>query len=320
MILSAPENVFQRLAQRIDPGSRLLRAWPPAGGISATITALELEQPGGAIKRVIVRRPAAQALERDPDAAAREYRLLQLTRSSGLPTQAPLYLDQSGTLFPTPFLVLEYVDGAPQFAFPDLNAAMQQLAWQLAAIHRVDSYALDTSLLLGQATDAAAIFGARPGTLDQSLDEGRIRDILEAAWPFRRPNAPALLHGDYWPGNILWRDGKLAAVIDWEDAGLGDPLVDLSISRLDLAWIFGTEAMDSFTEQYRSRMPIDYTDLAYWDLVAALRLLRLAGADLAAWAAFFAPFGRPDITEATIRRDFGNFTAHAFARLMEQSG
>ena len=58
----------------------------------------------------------------------------------------------------------------------------------------------------------------------------RIRDMLASAWPFPRPNPPALLHGDYWPGNILWKDGRLAAVIDWEDACLGDPLVDLAMA------------------------------------------------------------------------------------------
>jgi aminoglycoside phosphotransferase (APT) family kinase protein len=36
----------------------------------------------------------------------------------------------------------------------------------------------------------------------------------------------SLLHGDYWPDNTLWRDGRLVCVIDWEDAALGDPLAD----------------------------------------------------------------------------------------------
>ena len=27
----------------------------------------------------------------------------------------------------------------------------------------------------------------------------------------------ALLHGDYWPGNVLWKNGALVGVIDWED-------------------------------------------------------------------------------------------------------
>jgi aminoglycoside phosphotransferase (APT) family kinase protein len=60
-----------------------------------------------------------------------------------------------------------------------------------------------------------------------------------------------LLHGDYWPGNVLWHDGKIVAVIDWEDARLGDPLIDLAMSRLDLVWICGIYAMHMFTEQYQ---------------------------------------------------------------------
>ena len=25
-----------------------------------------------------------------------------------------------------------------------------------------------------------------------------------------------LLHGYLWPGNLLWQDGRLVAVVDWE--------------------------------------------------------------------------------------------------------
>ncbi len=32
---------------------------------------------------------------------------------------------------------------------------------------------------------------------------------------------------------MLWKDGQLVAVIDWEDAPLGDPLADVANSRLE---------------------------------------------------------------------------------------
>jgi aminoglycoside phosphotransferase (APT) family kinase protein len=41
---------------------------------------------------------------------------------------------------------------------------------------------------------------------------------------------PALLHGDLGPEHLLVRDGRLAGVIDWSDARLGDP-------ALDYAWL-----------------------------------------------------------------------------------
>jgi aminoglycoside phosphotransferase (APT) family kinase protein len=43
----------------------------------------------------------------------------------------------------------------------------------------------------------------------------------------RGDRADAWLHGDLMPGNLLVRDGRLAAVIDCETVCIGDPAVDL---------------------------------------------------------------------------------------------
>ena len=104
-------------------------------------------------------------------------------------------------------------------------------------------------------------------------------------------------------------------MIDWEDAQWGDPLLDFAISRLDIYWIFGGDALNSFTQHYLSRMALDTACLPYWDLYAALRLARLAGTDLAGWAAFFQPLGRPDITEQTIGAFYQNFINQALEKL-----
>lgn len=62
------------------------------------------------------------------------------------------------------------------------------------------------------------------------------------------------------------------AVIDWEDAGTGDPLTDLANGRLEIAMFGGQEAMAEFTGRYRSLMPtVDDTNLPCWDSCAALR-------------------------------------------------
>ena len=82
-----------------------------------------------------------------------------------------------------------------------------------------------------------------------------------------------------------------------------------------MAWILGMEAMASFTRLYQARMDLDYGALPYWDLCAALRLMRIAGPHLAEWAAFFAPFGRPDITEQTMRADYASFVGQVLAAL-----
>ena len=42
-----------------------------------------------------------------------------------------------------------------------------------------------------------------------------------------RPAPPVLVHGDYHFGNMLFDAGRVAAVVDWEIAQLGQPLLDL---------------------------------------------------------------------------------------------
>ena len=147
------------------------------------------------------------------------------------------------------------------------------------------------------------------------LDVEHIRAALENVSSFSQQNKSVLLLGDYWPGNILWQDDTIAAVIDWEDAQIGDPLIDFAISRLDILWIFGLDAFQNFTRHYQTLMAINYANLSYWDLCAALRLARLIGADLAEWTAFFSPFGRTDITEHALREHFGFFITQALEKL-----
>jgi aminoglycoside phosphotransferase (APT) family kinase protein len=313
--VSIEPNKFEQLVQTIAPQSRLRWTWPLKGGISAEMIAFEIERPDSQFSRMILRRPSEQTLQRNPHAAEDEFKVLQLTKSLGLATPTPYYLDQSGANFSTPYLVIEYIDGKPEFA-PDPGADfIFQLAKHLAKIHSAGYSNQDISFLPKAANACIEISREQLTNLDPSLDDGSIRGALEEVLPLPQRNAPALLHGDYWPGNILWREDMLVAVVDWEDAKLGDPLIDFAISRLDILTIFGIEAMQSFTHHYQSLMDIDYAYLPYWDLCAALRLARIIGTDLAGWAAFFVPFGRHDITEHTFREQFRFFVRQAFEKL-----
>jgi len=78
--------------------------------------------------------------------------------------------------------------------------------------------------------------------------------------------------------------------------------------------------MQAFTREYQAGRAIDEAALPYWDLCGALRLARLAGADLAGWAAFFGPFGRRDITEYTLRERYGYFADQAIEGLRAVRG
>lgn len=254
------------VVEHIIPGGRLLQHGPLSGGVSATLTALEVAHLDGRQERLVIRQYGSTDLRQNRQVASHEFNVLRLAHAHGVPVPRPVYLDDAGQLLGSPAIVIEYVDGETVFDPPDLKDHLSQLAAVLARIHEIrDSPALASLKRVGSG------FGPRPAALDDDLGEDEIRDALESAWPLDGTNEPALLHGDFWPGNVLWREGEIMAVIDWEDVRVGEPLYDVANCRLELFWAFGEDAMEIFTAAYRTRAAIDLGNLPYWDLVAALR-------------------------------------------------
>lgn len=304
---------FEQIVQIVLPQGRLLRAWSLSGGISAEMTVLEVAMPDGLTQKLVVRQFGGEQSGQTLHPAAKEFQLLQITNTAGLATPKPYYLDLSGQILPAPYLVIEFVPGEMVLAPANRTTYLTQLADHLAGIHRFNGTDFDLSFL-GEPITACAEM-ARPAVDKSLFDEAKIRAVLASYQLVESSTHLTLLHGDFWPGNSLWQDGQLVAVIDWEDAALGDPLMDLARSRSEIAWIFGLEAMNTFTACYQSLMPLDYTHLPFWDLCAALRFIRLFGANLADAAAYFAPFGRHDITPQTIVRDVQGFVSQALTAL-----
>ncbi len=68
-------------------------------------------------------------------------------------------------------------------------------------------------------------------------------------------NEPAtLLHGDYWPGNILVLEGGNQAVFDWQLTAVGPAPLDLLVFVVKSAWWFEGIPMqpDAIVDLYRS--------------------------------------------------------------------
>lgn len=236
------------------------------GGVSAQVTALEVERPGEPPLKLIARQHGAIDRAGNPHIARDEHRLLTIACSHGLAVPKPYFVDESCELFTDPVVVIAFIEGETVFEPVERAGYLSQMAAELARIHGVPASA-ELSFLPEQGRG----FGERPATLDESMSEGRIREALERARPVEPVNPATLLHGDFWPGNILWRDGELAAVIDWEDAKTGDPLSDLGSARLEMLFALGEDAMREFTARYVSLTSLDVGALPYWDLCAALR-------------------------------------------------
>ena len=99
---------FAELARRL--GAELLGFWPLTGGVSAQVTALEVWQ-DGRVRRWVARQYGAANLTADPHVAGHEFQLLRFLQAAGLPVPAPVHVEGGGDLFPTPVLVVEWVEG-----------------------------------------------------------------------------------------------------------------------------------------------------------------------------------------------------------------
>lgn len=252
--------------QRINPAWRVRQAVPMTGGVSAQVTALEVERPDAPPLKLIVRQHGAIDRAINANIARDEHRLLTIAHARGLVVPKPYYVDESCDLFENPVVVIAYIEGDTDFEPADRASYLSQMARALARIHTVRD-SRDLAFL----PERGSGYRERSAAPDESLSESRIRDALEAHWPLTQVNVSVLLHGDYWPGNLLWQDGALAAVIDWEDAVRGDPLSDLAIARIELLFFLNDDAMHAFTRLYLDDSPIDTGNLPYWDLCAALR-------------------------------------------------
>jgi aminoglycoside phosphotransferase (APT) family kinase protein len=241
--------------------ARLQKVWEMEGGVSASVWGLEIEHANGEVEKLILRQEASEA------SSLSQFHLLNMLYLVGLPVPKA-HCCGSGETFPSNFILMEFVDGKADFAPENLPSVLEQMLNTLLKIHAVSLVEHDFSFLPNYRERVLR----RLEVPSQSSEESRIYEVLKPFFSHEASVREVLLHGDYWAGNLLWNAGKLLAVIDWEDAALGEALADLANARLELLWAYGMEAMRSFTEGYQAEMQnVDFSDLPYWDLFAALR-------------------------------------------------
>lgn len=158
-----------------------------------------------------------------------------------LPIPVPLAKGEPSEGYPYPWSVYRWIDGTPGTAdgFADSVRTARDLAEFVLALQRIDpaggpppewSNAF-RGVPLGDERDSIAVEArVRPKIADLSglIDTGAVTAAWEAAlaappWA----GDPVWVHGDLAPANLLTRDGRLSAVIDFGTVAVGDPAVDL---------------------------------------------------------------------------------------------
>ena len=79
------------------------------------------------------------------------------------------------------------------------------------------------------------------------------------------PHEGGLVHGDLCQANLLWRDGHLVGVIDWDRASRGPMSVDIAMVWTDLLMRHELEVAEAFVRRLAAE-GIQLSDLRYWQL------------------------------------------------------
>ena len=173
-----------------------------------------------------------------------------------LPIPVPLAMGRPAEDYPWPWSVYRWIDGetATIERIADVRQFAVTLAEFLAALQAIDAGG-------GPAPGPHNFFRGGPpayyddetrqaiATLDGRIDSDAATEVWERALASAWQGPPVWVHGDVASGNLLVRDGRLSAVIDFGSSGVGDPACDLYI-----AWTFlEGESRDAF----RAALPLD---------------------------------------------------------------
>lgn len=294
-----------------------LQAWMDGQGLGSGPITSAIRLTGGT-QNLLMRfqRDAASYVLRCPSAGARveihhgfrrEVRLLKALADTAVPHARLLaHCDDDGVLG-APFYLMAPVDGFTATPAPLPEPYASDPHWR----QRMGLSMVDALLRLGE-VDVAAVglgdFGKPAGFLARQMprwlqhlerchehsgwpgpqalpDVRRIADWLEARLPAK--STTGLIHGDYHFGNVMFRHDApaLAAVIDWELATLGDPLLDLGwlvatwpdaegcgAGTIRIQPSAGLPSTAALIEHYRARSERDLGDIGWYIVLAQFKL------------------------------------------------
>lgn len=195
--------------------------------------------------RRIIRRPPAAAISASAHSMEREHRILTALAQTDVPAPRPLALCTDPDVLGAQFIVMSFVDGVSltdtlPAAYPpgaeSARAIGEAFVDALAALHSAPWQEI-----------GLADFGKPAGFLERQVSRWRgqysrykvreipafdqVADWLERSLP---PSfEPGILHGDFHLDNCLVAKAppaRVLAIVDWEMATIGDPLLDLGLA------------------------------------------------------------------------------------------
>lgn len=185
----------------------------------------------GATSRYVLRLPPPGARIAGPADVARQGRIMAALHAAGLPAPAvPIVCDEP-VVDGRPFILMESVEGLRIERTAQQQNALDIAASAIEVLERLQAVPIASTGIGGEEPVGLQAEMMRWAWLMQRAPEelttraGELGGLVAAEAPAER--RPTLVHGDYHYGNMLFRDAKVVAVLDWEIAQIGQPLLDL---------------------------------------------------------------------------------------------
>jgi aminoglycoside phosphotransferase (APT) family kinase protein len=221
----AEERIRSDLAAQIKQPVRAVRAIPE--GHSGFTYWVELDGHRG-----VLRLPPPGARIAGPADIPRQARIMAALHERGLPVPAVMATSENQVVDGRPFVLMEAVHGDRVEQAIDGGSNPLQLAssavdvlrrFQAVPLQNTGIGGEEPMPLEGEISRWTWLMDRAPSELTGQAP--RLAQLLVERQP--RPRPPVLVHGDYHFGNMLFDRGRVAAVVDWEIAQLGQPLLDL---------------------------------------------------------------------------------------------
>src|SRR5918995_3271457 len=261
------------------PSAAVLGAARLDGGQHADTWRVDTENP--AISVVVRQFPV------DDPAPLWEQRVLRILDGLGGLAPAPLGGDLEGRRSKHPTSLIGWLDGQPDIVPADPGGWARELGRALAAVHAVPT---------GRLAELPSVFDRSGGS--QRILAGPLAAEVRSRWSEVVASPEVLTHGDYWSGNVVWRDGRLTGIVDWSGGARGPSGFDLGWCRLDLVLLFDERIADDFLAAYEAGTGQAVGEMRLWDCWAAARSADAVGS----WAPNYLPLGRADLDEDELRR------------------
>ncbi len=286
-----------------------------AGGVSRETWAFDLHAEGEAPRPLVLRMDTPQPFIEGTRPA--EAALIRLAGAHGVPVPAVPWSEDDPAVLGAGFLVMERLAGESRVGrllggerYARARAALPgQMAEALAAIHRIGPETEGAAGLELRALAPAAEVAHQEALYRRWAVEPH--PVLELALRWLHAHAPpggplALVHGDFRPGNMLFDERGLGAVLDWELAHFGDPMEDVAWVALrswrggrDTPAVGALATREAFHAAYEGAggRPVEPAALRFWDVFALVRWAVVTVMELGGYLA-----GTPNIELASLGR------------------